>query len=162
VPTRMGNAHPAIVPYQDFPTADQPLVVAVGNDAQFHRLCEVLGHPEWAVDARFATNPARVQHRHLLVPMLEECLRQQPAAQWLAQLQALGVPCGPIARMHEVFAHPQAQARGLRAPLPHALNAQACTVASPLRLSATPARPARPAPLLGEHTDEVLQEWLRE
>lgn len=115
-PRRMGNAHPNIVPYQAFPTRDGHLVLAVGNDGQFQRFCEVAGHPEVARDARFATNPARVEHRGLLVPQIAEWTRTRDTADWVRQLDTAGVPCAPIHDIGQVMAHPHVQARGMVLP----------------------------------------------
>ncbi|TSE34986.1 CaiB/BaiF CoA transferase family protein [Tepidimonas charontis] len=112
-PRRMGNAHPNIVPYQAFPTRDGHLVLAVGNDGQFQRFCEVAGHPEVARDVRFATNPARVEHRSVLVPQIAEWTRTRDTADWVQRLDAVGVPCAPILDIAQVMAHPHVRARGL-------------------------------------------------
>ena len=157
-PQRAGNAHQNIVPYQVFEAADGHMILAVGNDGQFAKFCEVAGCPELARDARFARNADRVRHRSVLVPMLAERMRQRPKAEWLAALEAAKVPCGPINDLAEVFADPQVQARGMTVQLPHPLAEQVRLVASPMKLSATPVQYRRPPPLLGEHTDEVLVE----
>lgn len=159
-PARLGNAHPSIVPYQDFPTADGHMILAIGNDTQFARFCEAAGQPELACDARFATNQERVRHRETLIPLLAPLTRQRATADWIATLEALGVPCGPINTLAEVFADPQVCARGLRVDLPHPQAGHIPQVASPLRLSATPPAYRRPPPQLGQHTGEVLAEWL--
>ena len=155
-PVRLGNAHPNIVPYQAFASADGHLIVAVGNDAQFRRLCTLVGAPDWADDPRFATNAARVRHRAELIPPLAERLRARTTDAWLAALGAAGIPCGPINPLDRVFGDPQAQARGLHVTLEQPGVGPVPTVASPLRLSATPVTYARPPPRLGEHTREVL------
>ena len=160
VPQRMGNAHPTIVPYQDFPTADGDLILAIGNDGQFARFCEEAGHPEWAADERFATNPQRVRHRDTLIPLLRQATVMRSTAAWVQALESRAVPCGPINRLDAVFADPQVQARGLRVDLHRPDVGPIGTVASPLRLSDTPVQYHRPPPRLGEHTDEVLGEWL--
>ncbi len=157
-PQRAGNAHQNIVPYQVFAVADGHIILAVGNDEQFRRFCAVAGCPELAVDERFARNAGRVRHRELLVPLLAERLRQRPRAEWLAALDEAKVPCGPINDLAQVFADPQVQHRGLRVPVPHPLCDTLALVASPLKLSATPVVVARPPPLLGQHTAEVLAE----
>ena len=159
-PQRAGNAHPNIVPYQDFPTADGDLILTVGNDDQFARFCEVAGHPEWAEDPRFATNRSRVEHRQVLVPLLRQTTVMKTTREWLDALEAVGVPCGPVNTLEQVFEDPQAQARGLRQQMEHPSAGSVPTVASPLRLSATPAEYRRPPPLLGEHTREVLGDML--
>ena len=157
-PQRAGNAHQNIVPYQVFEAADGHMILAVGNDGQFAKFCEVAGRPELATDPRFARNADRVRHRAVLVPMLAELMRQRPKAQWLGALEAAKVPCGPINDLAEVFADPQVQARGMTVELPHPLAERVKLVASPMKLSATPVQYRRPPPLLGEHTDEVLLE----
>ena len=161
VPTRMGNAHPNIVPYQDFPTADGDMILAIGNDGQFAKFCAIAGHPQWASDARFASNPQRVRHRAELIPLLRQATVSRTTRDWIAALEPAGVPCGPINRLDQVFADPQAQARGLRIDLPHPRAGSVPLVANPIRMSATPPQYLRPPPLLGEHTAEVLAEWLQ-
>jgi formyl-CoA transferase len=159
-PARWGNAHPNIVPYQTFAAADGHLIVAVGNDGQFRKFAAVLDAPELAGDPRFATNPARVRHRDLLLPRLAEILRGRTRQAWITALEAAGVPCGPINDLQEVFDDPQVQARGLQVELPHPSAGRVQLVASPLRLSATPPRYDLPPPLLGQHTEAVLGELL--
>ena len=161
VPSRMGNAHPNIVPYQDFPTADGDMILAIGNDGQFARFCEVAGHAEWAVDARFATNAARVANRAVLIPLLRQATVMRTTREWVEALESRAVPCGPINRIDEVFADPQVVARGLRVELPHPVAGMVPGVANPVRLSATPVVYRSAPPVLGQHTDEVLAEWLR-
>ena len=157
-PGRLGNAHPSIVPYQAFRTGQGHLVLAVGNDAQFARLCQVAGRPELAQDPRFATNAGRVRHRAALIPMLESILATRPAAAWIEALEEAGVPCGPINDLAQVFADPQVRHRGMRVELPHPLAGAVPLVASPIRLSGAPAPEPAPPPLLGQHTDEVLRQ----
>ena len=159
LPQRMGNAHPNIVPYQDFPTADGHMILTVGNEGQFQRLCAVAGHPQWATDARFQTNAARVRHRDELVALLRGETVKRTTAQWIEALEAVGVPCGPINDIAQVFADPHVVARGLRVQMPGA-QGDVSTVASPLRLSTTPVSYAKAPPALGAHTEEVLREWL--
>ena len=158
-PERHGNAHASIVPYQAFATRDGWVVVAVGNDAQFARLCQVAGRPELATDSRFATNAARVENRAALVPILEALLAGRPTREWVATLEEAGVPCGPINDLAQVFDDPHVRARGLRVEVPHPLAGSVPVVASPIRLSRTPARHGTP-PLLGQHTAEVLRDLL--
>ena len=160
VPGRWGNAHPNIVPYQVFPTADRPIVIAVGNDAQFARLCEVLEQPAWSRDARFATNDGRVRHRAALVSLISDALHRGPRDAWLGRLEAAAVPCGPINDVAEVFADPQVAHRGLKFDLPDAAGGTVPQIASPVRLAGTPPRAAGPPPALGQHTDVILQERL--
>lgn len=155
-PRRMGNAHPSIVPYQDFPTADGHMILAIGNDGQFARFCEVAGRPELAADVRFATNRARVENRAELIPLLSEITATRTTAEWIGQLEARAVPCGPINGLAEVFADPQVQARGLAVKMPHPEAGEVPLVASPIRLSKTPVEYRRAPPLVGEHTDEIL------
>jgi crotonobetainyl-CoA:carnitine CoA-transferase CaiB-like acyl-CoA transferase len=159
VPQRLGNAHPAIVPYEDFPTADGDMILAVGNDGQFARLCAAAGRPEWAADERFATNAARVLHRGALIPLLRSATVLRTTGEWIALLEQCGVPCGPIHRVDEVFANPQVVARGLRVELPHPVAGTVATVACPIRLSRTPVDYRRAPPTLGQHQAEVLAEW---
>jgi len=160
VPARLGNAHPTIVPYQDFPTADGDVIVAVGNDGQFVRFCEAAGHPGWATDERFATNAARVAHRKALIPLIRAATMQRTTTEWIARLERAGVPCGPINRVDEVFADPHVIARGLRVELPHPVAGRVATVACPIRLSRSPVQYRRAPPVLGEHQGEVVAEWL--
>ena len=159
-PGRLGNAHPNIVPYQAFAAADGHLILAIGNDGQFARFCAVAGRPELAADPRFATNPARVANRVALVAQVAAEMARRPAAWWLAQLEAVGVPAGPINDLAQVFADPQVQARGLALDLPHASAGRVPGVRSPVRYSATPLPCDVPPPTLGQHTDAVLAEDL--
>ncbi|SDV46534.1 CaiB/BaiF CoA transferase family protein [Chitinasiproducens palmae] len=160
VPRRMGNAHPSIVPYQDFPTADGYMIIAVGNDGQFGKLCKSLGRPDWAADARFATNPQRVKHRDDLIELIRGVTVGRPTGEWIAVMEAAGVPCGPINSLDKVFADPHVQAREMRIEMPHALAEQVPLVANPIRMSESPVQYRRPPPTLGEHTAEVLSGWL--
>ena len=157
-PRRAGNAHQNIVPYQVFEVADGHLILAVGNDAQFERFCDVAGCPELARDERYARNADRVRHRATLVPLLAERLRLRARADWLAALETAKVPCGPINDLAEVFADPQVRERGMTVTVPHPYTDALELVASPMKLSATPVQLTRPPPLLGQHTDEVLAE----
>lgn len=160
VPRRLGNSHPNIVPYQDFPAADGDFVLAVGNDSQFRKFCEVAGQREWADDSRFISNTARVANRDVLVPLIRQVTVFKTTAQWIVALEQAGVPCGPINNLAQVFADPHVQARGLRLDLPNSLGGTTPQVASPLRLSATPVEYRNAPPLLGEHTEAVLQRLL--
>ena len=155
-PQRLGNAHPNIVPYQDFPTADGYMILAIGNDGQFARFCAAAGAPQLATDERFATNRARVVNRTTLIPLLKKLTVERSTAEWIATLEALAVPCGPINTLADVFADPQVQARGLKVTMPHPVAGQVPLVASPMKLSATPVDYRLPPPMLGEHTDEIL------
>ncbi len=161
VPRRLGNAHPNVVPYQDFPTADGDMILAVGNDGQFAKLCHAVGHAEWAQDPRFMTSSARVAHRQTLVPLLRIETVRRTTREWIALLETAGVPCGPINSIEQVFADPQVQARGMQIAMAHPSAGSIPLVASPLRLSATPVAYTRPPPLLGEHTHAVLAELLQ-
>lgn len=159
-PKRLGNAHPNIVPYQDFPTADGDLILTVGNDSQFRKFAAVAGQPQWAEDPRFLTNKLRVAHRAELIPLIRQVTVFKATAQWVSELEAAGVPCGPVNDLAQVFADPHVVARGLAIELPHALAGHVPQVASPIRLSETPVEYTRAPPLLGEHTAQVLQALL--
>ncbi|HQU49655.1 MAG TPA: CaiB/BaiF CoA-transferase family protein [Casimicrobiaceae bacterium] len=160
VPKRMGNAHPNIVPYQDFPTADGDVIVAIGNDAQFAKFCAVAGHPEWSSDARFAPMPARAANRAVLIPLVRQATVTRSTQAWVTALEAAGVPCGPINRIDEVFADPHVRERGVRIAMAHPKAGSVDLVANPIRMSATPVDYRRAPPMLGEHTGEVLADWL--
>jgi crotonobetainyl-CoA:carnitine CoA-transferase CaiB-like acyl-CoA transferase len=154
-PGRFGNAHPTIVPYQAFDASDRPIAVAVGNDAQWRRLCAALGRPDLALDPRYATNPARVEHRDDVISALARCFLTAPAAEWLQRLDEVGVPCGPVRSVSEALGDPGFAARGglweIRGPTFGSVR----TVATPIRLSRTPGELRRPPPALGEHDPEV-------
>jgi crotonobetainyl-CoA:carnitine CoA-transferase CaiB-like acyl-CoA transferase len=158
-PQRMGNAHQNIVPYQVFEVADGHLILAVGNDGQYAKFCDVAGVPELAADPRFARNADRVRHRATLVPLLAEVLKRRRKADWLAALEAAKVPCGAINDLAEVFADAQVRSRGMTVEVPHPLAGSVPLVASPVRMSRTPVQYRRAPPLLGEHTAEVLREF---
>jgi len=159
-PQRAGNAHQNIVPYEVFACADGHLILAVGNDSQFAKFCAVSGSEEWAADPRFAKNADRVKNRATLVPMVAAALRTRTQRAWLAALDAVGVPCGPINTLDQVFADPQVAAREMKVDLPHPLAGTVPQVGNPLKLSATPVAYDHPPPLLGEHTAAVLRERL--
>ncbi|MBH3426550.1 CaiB/BaiF CoA transferase family protein [Pseudomonas alkylphenolica] len=159
-PRRLGNAHPNIVPYQDFPTADGDFILTVGNDGQFRKFAEVAGQPQWADDPRFATNKQRVANRAELIPLIRQATVFKTTAEWVAQLETAGVPCGPINDLAQMFADPQVKARGLAIEIPHPLAGHVPQVASPIRLSETPVEYRNAPPLLGEHTQQVLGEVL--
>ena len=162
-PQRMGNAHPNIVPYQAFETADGHIILAVGNDSQFQRFCAVAGQPELAEDSRFSTNINRVISRDILVPLLEPLLREDTTDNWLVRLAAVSVPAGPVNDLARVFDEPQARHRGLASLAEAEDGVHSIShpmVASPLRLSSTPASTRLPAPFLGAHTRRVLQSVL--
>ena len=159
-PGRLGNAHPNIVPYQDFPTADGHMILAIGNDAQFARFCDEAGAPGLAADPRFASNRARVVHRAELIPLLEALTVKRETARWISALEAIGVPCGPINDLAAVFADVQVAERGLRLDLRGDDGVAVPQVASPIRLSESPVAYLRPPPRLGADTDAVLGELL--
>ena len=156
-PRRAGNAHQNIVPYQVFEVADGHVIVAVGNDGQFVKFCEIAGCPELARDPRFARNADRVRHRDVLVPLLAGLMKTRAKQDWLSAMEAAKVPCGPINDLREVFDDPQVQSRGMAVAVAHPLTDDLRLVGSPMKLSATPAACKRAPPLLGEHTDEVLE-----
>jgi crotonobetainyl-CoA:carnitine CoA-transferase CaiB-like acyl-CoA transferase len=159
-PTRMGNAHPNIVPYQDFPTRDGYMVIAVGNDAQFSRLCLAAGHPDIATDPRYRTNKDRVQNRKELISQMNAFTVTRSTQEWISDLETVGVPCGPINNLEQVFADPHVKARQIHQQLEHPSMGTVSSVASPIRLSETPVQYRMAPPLLGEHTHEVLCDLL--
>ncbi|WP_022961630.1 CaiB/BaiF CoA transferase family protein [Halopseudomonas pelagia] len=159
-PRRMGNAHPNIVPYQDFPSADGDFILTVGNDAQFRRFSTVAGHPEWAQDRRFASNADRVANRGELIPLIRQVTVFRTTAQWISDLEQAGVPCGPINDLAQVFEDPQVRSRGLKVRMGHPLAGEVALVGNPIRLSRTPIEYRLPPPLLDEHAAAVLADWL--
>ncbi|MEH2566127.1 CaiB/BaiF CoA transferase family protein [Bradyrhizobium sp. AZCC 2289] len=160
-PRRAGNAHQNVVPYQTFAASDGHLIVAVGNDSQFRAYATVLGVPELGADPRYATNSARIGNRVELIERLTLIMKTRSRDEWLRDLEAAGVPCGPINDISQVFEDPQVKVRGLRRDIAHPLGVMAPTTASPLRLSETPVRYRMAPPLLGEHTYEVLRDLLQ-
>lgn len=159
-PGRLGNAHPNIVPYQAFACADGHLILAVGNDSQFAKFCEVAGRPEWAADPRYARNADRVRHRDVLVPMVAEVIATRAQRDWLDALEGVAVPCGPIHTLDQVFADPHVVARGVKRDLAHPLAGTVPQVACAIRMSDTPPGSERAPPLLGADTRDVLRERL--
>jgi formyl-CoA transferase len=164
-PTRQGNTHPSLAPYQDFPTADGSMLLAIGNDGQFARFCAAAGQPQWATDERFASNTLRVKHRAALIPAMEAVTRTRTTADWVTLLEDKAVPCGPINTIAQAFDDAQVKARGLAVALPRWKEGEAgdgvthiTGVASPLRLSANPPMLRNAPPALGQHTDEVMAE----
>lgn len=157
-PKRMGNQHPSIVPYQDFPTATTPIALAVGNDHQFRLFAAIVGEPGWADDPRFATSAARSTNRHILVPLVEAVLKTRPAAEWLARLAEAQVPAGPISSVRAALESEQAKARRLIVEQPHRTLGMVRTVAQPLALTATPPSYRRPPPAVGEQGRAILAE----
>jgi crotonobetainyl-CoA:carnitine CoA-transferase CaiB-like acyl-CoA transferase len=159
-PQRMGNAHPNIVPYEAFAAADQYIIVAVGNDGQFARFVETAGRGDLATDERFATNEARVANRDVLIPIIQDFLKQRPAAEWIAAFEKVGVPCGPINDLGQVFAEDQIRHRGMQMELPHPVTGTVPQVANPIRYTGEALEYNRAPPTLGQHTDEVLGDLL--
>ncbi len=159
-PERWGNAHPNIVPYQTFACSDGHIIVAVGNDGQYRKFTQVGGRPELGTDTRFATNPQRVANRDVLIPLLEEMVKSRSRQDWSDALEAAGVPCGPINDLDDVFANPQVEARAMKIELPHASAGTVSLIASPMKLSRTPATHVLPPPLLGQHTETILRDVL--
>jgi crotonobetainyl-CoA:carnitine CoA-transferase CaiB-like acyl-CoA transferase len=160
VPGRLGNAHPNVVPYQDFPTADGNVIIAVGNDGQFARLVAAIGQPELATDPRFATNLARVGNRTELIRMLRQQTIKRSTVEWVDALEAVDVPCGPINDIAHVFEDPQVIARGMKIQADHPTAGRIPLVANPIRLSETPVEYRNAPPTLGQHTAEVLADLL--
>ncbi len=157
IPKRWGNAHVNITPYEVFPSADGFIILAVGNDSQFASFCKEAGRPELATDPRFKTNPERLKHRDLLIPIVKAIILERPSKQWIRDLEAANVPCGAINNMKEVFEDPHVQHRNMRVDIPHPLSGTVPSVASPMKFSATPITYDQPPPLLGQHTDEILR-----
>jgi formyl-CoA transferase len=157
IPTRWGNAHPQVVPYEVFPTADGHIILAVGNDSQFASFCRAAGRPELAQEARFKTMSQRIAHRGELIPLIAEVMRARSKREWIELLEAANVPCGPINNTKEVFEDPQVRHRGLRVDMPHPLGGAAPVVRSPVRLSETPVEYRLAPPMLGQHNEEVLK-----
>ena len=163
VPPRWGNAHPNVVPYQAFPTADGHVIIAIGNDHQFGKFCEAVGEPSLARDPRFLTNTDRVNNRAAIVAELMRIAATRTTRttqQWLDLLGPIGVPCGPINDLAQTFAHPQVRHREMLRSLPHPAAGAVPMVANPIRFRQQPIRYDRPPPLLGQHTDELLGELL--
>lgn len=159
-PTRAGNAHQNVVPYQVFKAADGYLILAVGNDSQFRSFAKAIGKPELGTDPKFATNRMRVTNRDELIPMLENIILTGKRDEWIDKMEVAGVPCGPIQSIDQVFAHPQVKHRNIWQTIPHPVAGTSPTTASPMRFSATPVQYRRHAPMLGEHTQEILKELL--
>jgi len=159
-PPRLGNAHPNIVPYQTFKTADGDVILACGNDNLFRKFCEVADCRPLATDPRFATNGKRVENRSQLTELLNEIFAKRTTREWVEALEAAGVPNGPINTLEQVFQEPQAVARGLRIEMAHPLAGTISLIRSPMRFSATSIEHTVPPPLLGQHTDEILRGML--
>jgi crotonobetainyl-CoA:carnitine CoA-transferase CaiB-like acyl-CoA transferase len=156
IPGRMGNAHPNTVPYQDFPTADGHMILAIGNDNQFTKFCSAVGEPQWASDSRFAGNAARVINRVELIRLMRAITVMKTTREWITLFENKGVPCGPINNMADVFNDEQVIARGTKITMQHPAG-EIPLVASPIKLSGTPVEYRLPPPQLGQHTEEVLQ-----
>jgi crotonobetainyl-CoA:carnitine CoA-transferase CaiB-like acyl-CoA transferase len=159
VPGRLGTAHPNTVPYQVFPTSNGHVILGANNDQQFRRLCEFAGAPELARDPRFATNALRLEHRDDLVARISELTESQTTEHWVDGLVKVGLPCGPVSNIEQVFADPQVIHREMRISMAHPA-AEVPLIGSPIKMSATPVRYRRPPPRLGEHTDELLEQLL--
>ncbi len=159
-PHRWGNAHPNVVPYQTFQTSDSWIIVAVGNDGQFRHFVKAGDRELLADDPRFATNPARIEYRDALIPLLAAMVKEKTKVEWISLLESVGVPCGPINNLQEVFENEQVVARGIQLNVPHPTAGSMKLVASPMRLSKTPVTMRMPPPLLGEHTEEILSATL--
>ena len=160
-PRRIGNLHPNIVPYQPFKSSDGEVIVACGNDNLFRKFCDAAGHPELATDPRFATNGKRVENRAEMTRLIQDIFGNKTTAEWLALLEAAGVPNGPINNIAQVFEEPQVRARGVKIELDHTAAGKLPLVASPMRFSETPLEYRLPPPLLGEHTDQILKQFLK-
>jgi formyl-CoA transferase len=158
LPRRYGNAHANIVPYQSFQASDEWFILAVGNDRQFEKLCEVIGNPELARDARFVANAGRVEHREALITSLKPVFLTRTAINWLSTLEAAGIPCGPINTLDKVFTEPQVEARQMLIEMQHPTIGKLPLIGSPLKFSETPIEYRFPPPKLGEHTEQILKE----
>jgi glutaryl-CoA transferase len=159
-PSRLGNEHPNIVPYQSLATADGHIILAVGNDFQFKRFCELVNNPELAHDPRFISNKERVRNRAILIPIIEKIMKQRNSEEWLKKLDEENIPCGPINSIDEVFANEQIRHRGMQLEIEHPVAEKISMVANPINFSKTPNTYDRPPPLLAEHTNEILTELL--
>jgi glutaryl-CoA transferase len=160
VPGRLGNGHPTIVPYETFPGADKSFILAVGNDAQFRKFCEVAGSPQLADDPLYAKNADRVRNRKQLVPLIRRLTIDKTAAEWITLLESEGVPCGPVNDLKQVFDDPQVKARDMRITLPHPLSGELDLIGSPINLDKTPVTYKKAPPLLGADTADVLTRHL--
>ncbi|MDH4150026.1 MAG: CoA transferase [Betaproteobacteria bacterium] len=159
-PVRMGNAHPNVVPYQTFATRDGSIILAIGNDGQFRRFCNAAGIADAADDARFASNALRIANREACIAAITPAMQQKTTAEWIAILEPLGVPCGPVHRLDEVFANPQIRHRQMQVNVPHPLCGTVPLVANPIKYSRTPLDYRTPPPLLGQHTGDILRDVL--
>jgi crotonobetainyl-CoA:carnitine CoA-transferase CaiB-like acyl-CoA transferase len=160
-PVRLGNQHPNIAPYQEFPTKDGYLILAVGNDPTFERFCKAFGQEALLADPRFATNPIRVQNRQLVTDTLTPVMKSKTTAEWIDALEALKIGCGPINTLEQVFADPHVQAREMVVEMAHGSGETVKVIANPVKLSATPPSYRSAPPVLGEHTEDVLTSVLK-
>jgi crotonobetainyl-CoA:carnitine CoA-transferase CaiB-like acyl-CoA transferase len=161
-PTRLGNGHPNIVPYQVFPTADDPIIIAVGNDGQFRKFCELANMKGVADHPDYATNVARVKNRAALIELISGALRTQPRDHWIQVFEKVGVPCGPVNTLEQVFNDPHVQHRGAEVKLDHPLagSGHVTVMANPLKLSETPVQYRHAPPIRNQHEEEILRDWL--
>jgi crotonobetainyl-CoA:carnitine CoA-transferase CaiB-like acyl-CoA transferase len=161
-PVRLGNGHPNIVPYQVFATADDPIIIAAGNDKQFRKLCEIADMAALADDPRFATNVARVNNRQAVVDLVSQALQKKPRAHWLAECEKVGVPSGPVNKLAQVFNDPHIQHRGAEVRMPHPLagSGEVSLIANPLKLSETPVQYRYAPPIRNQHEKDILRDWL--
>ncbi len=163
-PQRLGNGHPNIVPYQVFPTADDPIIVAVGNDSQFRKLCDTLGESELGAHSDYATNVARVKNRQVLIEKLTAALKRHGRQHWIDALEKVGVPCGPVNTLAQVFEDPHVKARGAVVSMPHeaSIHGEVRLLANPIRFSETPVQYRITPPMQNQHEQEILRDWLGE
>lgn len=161
-PVRLGNGHPNIVPYQVFPTADDPIIIAAGNDNQFRKLCDIADITTIATEPMFATNAARVVNRQAVVDIVSEALKKKTRAHWLAECEKVGVPSGPVNNLEQVFGDPHVQHRGAEVRMPHPLAGagHVSLIANPLKLSETPVQYRHAPPIRNQHEEEILRDWL--
>lgn len=157
VPQCIGNEHPNVMPYQTFRTSDGNMIIATGNDGQYQRLCEAADIPEAAADPRFASNALRIANRDACTSVLAQALQKKSTAEWIKLLETVGVPCGPINRLDQVYTDPQVQHRGLKINVPHPKAGSVPLVANPIKFSRTPIAYDMPPPLVGEHVEDVLR-----
>ncbi len=160
IPGRLGNSHGNAVPYQLFPSKDGQVILAVGNNDQFVRFCEIAGRTDIAQDPRFSTAAARVAHRDILIPMLQDVMKTRTSMEWLKALEPAGIPCGPVNNVAEAFEDPQVRHRETVLEMPHPVAGKVRLIASPLRFSETPVEYRDPPPVLGQHTAEILRDIL--
>jgi crotonobetainyl-CoA:carnitine CoA-transferase CaiB-like acyl-CoA transferase len=160
LPGRYGNGHPNIVPYQSLKAKDQYFAFAAGNDGQWTKFCQAVNKPEWIDDPRYAANSARVENRAEVVEMLSQLFLTRTAAEWMALCDEIGIPSAPINTMAQVFSNPQVQARQTQLEVEHASGEMVPQVASPLKIPTAPTEIRYPPPILGQHSREILREFL--